>query len=276
MTRILKWALLCCFILIAACGRTLPVADELLVQSKKAVLVITASSLDPNAVVSLQKVLKSWKETDLTTYELIPETTSLDDEILSRILSKPYDYIIVIGNQLLQQASIYAEQAGRSKWVLLENAYSYEPSQSEWGRHTMLFAFPNDWLRQYWNGTILNLTRSGAVLAWVTDGRFPIPVVWAPSEEAETIIDTDLYRDTWFDQLSFLVKNNKPGRIVVCTPQDEERIARIGSLGVPVADLSKPTVSLDWDRIYSLLEIMMEKDTWQASVNAYPLEIISR
>jgi hypothetical protein len=271
-----KLGLLCCFILVAACGRTLPVADELLVQSKKAVLVVTAANLDPTAVDSLQKALQSWNETDMTTYEIIPNTVTLNDEILSHVQSKPYDYVFVIGNELLPQASVYAERASRSKWVLFEDAYSYDPSQSEWGSHAMLFAFPKDWLRQYWNGTILNLTDNGAVLAWVTDGRFPVPVTWSPSEEADAIINTDLYRDTWFDQLSFQVKSTKPERIVICTPQDEERIARIRSLGVSITDLSKPTVSLDWERIYGIVEAMMEKGSWQASVNAYPQEIISR
>jgi hypothetical protein len=271
-----KLGLLCCFILVAACGRTLPVADELLVKSKKAILVVTAGNLDPTAVDSLQKALKSWSETDMTTYEMIPDTEALNDEILTRVQSKPYDYVVIIGNKLLPQASIYAERAGGSKWVLLEDAYSYDPSQNEWGSHVMLFAFPKDWLRQYWNTTMLNLTDKEAVLAWVTDGRFPVPVTWSPSEEADAIINTDLYRETWFDQLSFQVKSTKPEQIVVCTPQDEQRMASIRSLGVTVTDLSKPAVSLDWERIYAMVEAMMEKGSWQASVNAYPQEIISR
>jgi hypothetical protein len=140
----------------------------------------------------------------------------------------------------------------------------------------MLFAFPKDWLRQYWNATVLNITENGTIPAWVTDGRFPVPVQWAPSEEAQSIVDTDLYRDTWLDQLSYLVGSNYTKRIVVCTPQTEERLNRIKSLGVPVTDLTKPVYSLQWECIYSQLGEMMEKDSWSASTNEYPMEIISR
>lgn len=264
---------LCCVLVLSACGHSLPTAGEELLRQKRAVLVISGAGLDDASRSRIDSVLQSWNHSYLITYEAMPKVEALDDAIFEQIQGKPYDYVFVVGNELLPAAAQMAARKTDSRWVLLQDRIG---SESYDAAHAMVWKFDRARLDQAWNGWVQEQVDAGAALEWITTQEAPVPVQWAPSEEADHILTIDLYGDAWFDQLTYQVKQNKPRWIVLYSPIAESALKKVRTLRIPIFDMtSSQSLALNWDLVWQQQLDMILNNSWKPGVYSYADEQVS-
>lgn len=264
----LKWIWLWCAILlsVSGCGKNLPVLTTEQLQNKMSVLVVSGSELPQPVADMLQKTLIAWRDQKQISFEWMVKTDSLSPEQLNKINERPYDYIIVLGHNVVANVLPSAKQITSRKWVLLDDMIGGSPDGVN-SSNILLKAVPADRIRSEWDEWVKQQQITGRGIEWVTNSSRPIPSDWAPSEEAETISLTDA--QGWYPQFQTQVRQHGPSWIVLYAPVDDAILQRMKNLQVPIMNIAATSLQLQWDAILAGLEQMMEKKTWAPGTQTY-------
>ncbi|UUZ85982.1 hypothetical protein LJK88_22625 [Paenibacillus sp. P26] len=264
----LKWIWLWCAILLSVSGRgkNLPVLTTEQLQNKMSVLVVSGSEPPRPVADMLQKTLIAWRDQKQISFEWMVKTDSLSPEQLNKINERPYDYIIVLGHNVVANVLPSAKQITSRKWVLLDDMIGGSPDGVN-SSNILLKAVPADRIRSEWDEWVKQQQITGRGIEWVTNSSRPIPSDWAPSEEAETISLTDA--QGWYPQFQTQVRQHGPSWIVLYAPVDDAILQRMKNLQVPIMNIAATSLQLQWDAILAGLEQMMEKKTWAPGTQTY-------
>ncbi|MEK8130162.1 hypothetical protein WMW72_19850 [Paenibacillus filicis] len=253
-------------ILCTACGKQIPKIDPALLQSKSSLLVVTDPTLSADARQRLQNALTEWRNTKQLAFEWIPDVTSLTAEQLDKIKTTAYDYVFVAGHSLVQSTLPQAEEITNRKWLMMDNQVLRQTLAVK-GSHITLKAVQESRLRSEWEEWVRQQIVSDRAIEWVTTSAYPIPSEWAPAEEAETIHLADA--EGWQQQFQFAVKAHRPAWIAAFAPLDAAQLQRLRSAQVPVVDMNKTIVDLQWNELLLSLQQTMSTGTWKPGLQPY-------
>jgi len=249
-----------------ACGKQIPDIDPALLQRKASLLVITEPSLSSDARQRLNNALTEWRTTKQLAFEWLTDVKSLSEEQLEHIRTGSFDYIVVAGHELVQATLPQAEAVEGPKWLLLDDRILRQ-SLTVKGSHISLKAVQEDRLRQEWDEWVRQQIVSERPIEWVTISAYPVPSEWAPAEEAETIHLADA--EGWASQFQFAVKAHRPSWIVAFAPLDAAQLQRLRAVQVPVVDINKTTLELQWNELLLSLQAMMNSGSWTPGPRPY-------
>jgi hypothetical protein len=114
------------FILLTACGHTIPTASIDLIKQKKSILVLTTPSLDKSVQTQLVQTFNTWKQTELITFEWVQQVNIVDDLLINKINQTPYSYVIVLGTDLKPTTLEAAAKTQDRRWIMLSDATQIE------------------------------------------------------------------------------------------------------------------------------------------------------
>ncbi|NHN28314.1 hypothetical protein [Paenibacillus agricola] len=268
-----KWIILvvCLLLVLGGCGKSIPAINPALLDSKMSVLLISKPNLAEATVSTLTATLLSWRDTHHISFDWMANTEALQEQQLTQIKSMPYNYIIVIGNDLNRQILPLATTLTEKKWFFLDDAIatvdpSLQATNVSWKQTDEGF------MEKQWNEWVKQQQVLGKSIEWVTMSSKPIPSLWAPSEEAETISLTDA--QGWFPQFQNQVKQHGPSWIALYAPVDAASLQRIKALKVPIMDMASTSIEVQWSIILPALQQTMSNNLWAAGIQSYtPTEI---
>lgn len=240
-------------LLIGGCGRSLPAIDPELLASKKSVLVLTAASLADNEIKQLQDTAAAQAKERKIAMEFIAKTPSVTPELSSKIKSTAYDSIIAVGNELLPEAAETAKQAPNKRFVLLANGLSRPEWKEAPPPNVRVRGLDDSQKTAVWDEWVKLQKASGLNILWISRTSSPVPAAWAPSEEADRLLQLDVYpEDTWYPQLTYQARALPAHWLALYTPVEEAMLTRMRSLKIPVMDMSASlTAAYDWASILS-------------------------
>jgi predicted transcriptional regulator len=258
-------------LLISGCGKNIPDIDPALMQSKLSVLVITKTNLPDTTKTELQKTLISWRDAHHIAYDWMPDVAELQEPQLNKIKATSYNYIIIVGNALNRQVYPLASQLQDKRWVLLDDAVSSGQLPIT-DKHIIWKQSGEGLMEKQWGEWVKQQQVLGKAIEWVTASSNPIPSIWAPSEEAETISLSDV--EGWFTQFQTQVRQHGPDWVVIYSPLDSNTIQRIKNLRVPIMNIAATSMDLQWGAILTSLLQSIENNQWVSGIQFYnPLEI---
>ncbi|TBL77795.1 hypothetical protein [Paenibacillus thalictri] len=254
-------------LLLCSCGKNIPTitADQL--KSKHAVLMVTSAELSDSGKAAVQKALANWRQTQNISYEWVSGASELNDDIVGNIESVPYDYVLLVGSSLSQQALTVSAQYPDKKWMLFDDDMARQPAAAS-NANVMYKRTDPNLLQNDWNDWVQTQLQQGISMEWVTQTAKPVPSNWAPSEEADHIVYTDSAA-TWFSQLQFQAKQHGSGWIVLYGKVDNNALQRIKTLGIQVTNMSEGKVEMNWDDILSGALDMIASSKWNPGIQQY-------
>jgi len=259
-------------LLVTGCGnRGIPAIKQELMDKKMSVLMLTSASLSDPAKQSVSQALLQWRDANQIAFDWVKDLQTMDESVVAKLKSRPYDYIYVIGNELLPTADpLIGQNLTNGKWTLMQS--QLDPSASgAGGAETKAAVYQIDptkidTLKNQWVGGVL---ASNSSVEWVTRADRPIPSAWAPSEEADHIVLLD-NNQQWFQQLSFQTKQHASSWIIFNAPTDAAHIQKAKTIGVSVMDLTDAlSADLDWPSILNNRLSGMLQHSWQAGAAKY-------
>lgn len=256
--------------LLCSCGKHIPAITQEELNQQHAVLMITPPQLSGAALSSVQKALLSWRQTQNISYEWIQDTAQFRDDMIQKMNSVPYDYIIVMGKSLIAQAHPLAGQISDKKWIFLDDGFSANGLDSN-GGNVAYRSISANLLQTQWSDWVHTQQQQGAEMEWVTDTSKPIPSAWAPSEESDHIVYTDS-GSAWFKQLTFQVQQHNPKWIVLFTNVDAPGMQRLKSLNIPIMNMAADKIDMNWDLILNDTSNMISKNQWRSGLQPYTNE----
>jgi predicted transcriptional regulator len=270
-----KWitAILSLFILVmtSACGKNIPDIDPVLMQSKLSVLLVTKANLADSTKAELQNTLNSWRDEHHIAYDWMPDVAALQEQQQVQIKSVPYNYIVVIGNELSRQVYPLASQLKDKKWILLDDAVS-SGQQPINDKHIIWKQSGEGFMEKQWGEWVKQQQVLGKRIEWITDSSNPIPSLWAPSEEAETISLSDA--DGWFPQFQLQLKQHGPDWVAIYSPLDPNMLQRVKNLRVPIMNIAATSMELQWNTQLSSILQSIENNQWTSGQQEYTLQEI--
>ncbi|MGO4500460.1 hypothetical protein AB4114_31805 [Paenibacillus sp. 2RAB27] len=257
--------------LLAGCGnRGIPVIKQELLDQKMSVLMLSSSGLSASAKDVLGQTLKNWRDGNSIAYEWVKDLNALDDNVDSKLKSKTYDYIYVVGNELFPSANEkMALGLTTGKWTFLQSQPFTEGSAITVNEQASLLQLDLQQMETMKNKAIQDLLFQNAVIEWVTQSERPIPSAWAPSEEADHIVLLN-NNNQWFQQLTFQVHQHRAAWVIFYSPVSEDQLQRAKSLGVSVMDFAGAlSADLNWTQIFDNRLAMMKTHAWQKGIQNY-------
>ncbi|OAS21668.1 hypothetical protein [Paenibacillus oryzisoli] len=258
-------------LLLASCGnRGIPVIKQELLDQKMSVLMLSSSGMPASAKDVLGQTLKNWRDADSIAYDWVKDLNAVDDNVVSKLKTKTYDYIYVIGNELFPSANeTMALGITTSKWTFIQSQPWAVGSAVSVNEQASLLQLDLQQMETMKNKAIQDLLLQNAVIEWVTQSDRPIPSAWAPSEEADHIVLLN-NNNQWFQQLTFQVHQHRATWVIFYSPVSEEQLQKTKSLGVSVMDFSGAlTADLNWTQIFENRLAMMKTHTWQKGIQNY-------
>jgi hypothetical protein len=257
-------------LLLTACGtRGIPAIREDILVNKYAVLMITSDKLSDSAKQTVAAKLMDWRNTHQIAFEWIQNLPSIDETIRKSIQAKQFDYIYVIGTGLFPTAIQAAEQDKDSKWSLLQDQWENPQNTIIDSDNLALWQIDPKQVDDLKNNWVNQLLAQKESVEWVTMAEYPIPSVWAPSEEADHIVLLNNNGD-WFNQLVHQTRLHGSSRILFHAPVDPSFVQKAKTIGVPVVDLSASLeTDLNWDAILESRLTNMTQRSWNKGVHVY-------
>jgi hypothetical protein len=270
--RYMLGLLLLTFIVTGCGNRGIPVIKQELLDKKLSVLMLTSASLSDTAKQSVGAALQKWRDSNLIAYDWMKDLNTLDDNIITKLKGRTYDYIYVIGNELLPSANeLIRQNVSVSKWTLMQNQLDVNgnTNANTNANQASFYQIDPNQVESLKNKWITDLLTQHSSVEWVTRADYPIPSAWAPSEEADHIILLD-NNGQWFQQLAFQTRQHSSNCIIFYAPTDTAHIQKAKTLGVPVMDINGAlTAELDWGTILSNRLQNMTQKTWQTGGSVY-------
>ncbi|MDR6552750.1 hypothetical protein [Paenibacillus qinlingensis] len=255
---------------LASCGnRGIPAIKQELLDQKMSVLMLSSAGLTPPAKEAIGQALKSWRDANSIAYDWVQDLNALDENVVSKLKTKSYDYIYVVGNELFPSANeTMALGLSASKWTLLQSQPFAGGSAGAVNEQAAVLQLDPQQMETLKNNAIQNLIFQNTVIEWVTQPDRPIPSVWAPSEEADHIVF--LNNTQWFQQLTLQVHQHHATWVVFYNPVEEAQLQRAKNLGVSVLDYTGAlTADLNWKQVLDNRLAMMKTHAWQKGVQTY-------
>lgn len=256
--------------LLAGCGtRGIPVIKQEVLDQKMSVLMLTTAGLTASAKQALGQTLKSWRDANSIAYDWVKDLNALDDSVVSKLKTKSYDYIYVVGNELFPSANeTMSLGLSTSKWTFLQSQPFVEGSAVTVNDQASMLQLDTQQMESLKNKAIQDLLFQNVTIEWVTQSDRPVPSDWAPSEEADHIVL--LNNSQWFQQLTFQVHQHHAAWVIFYSPVDEAQLQKAKSLGVSVMDFSGAlTADLNWTQILDNRLAMMKTHAWQKGIQNY-------
>ncbi|MEW9697653.1 hypothetical protein [Paenibacillus sp. SI8] len=256
---------------VTGCGnRGIPVIKQELLDKKISVLMLSSVSLSDSAKQSIGTALQQWRDSNLIAYDWVKDLTTVDGDVVIKLKERTYDYIYVIGNELLPSANeVIQQQGSSSKWTLMQSQLDVNGIASANGSQTSLYQIDPQAVERLKNQRISELLAQRVSIEWVTTADHPIPSAWAPSEEADHIVLLD-NNEQWFGQLSFQTKQHLSSWIIFYVPTDTAHVQKAKTIGVSVMDTSNSlSAELDWGVILSNRLQAMIQHSWQSGGSVY-------
>lgn len=257
--------------LLASCGnRGIPVIKQELLDQKMSVLMLSSAGIPSSAKDVLGQTLKNWRDTDSIAYDWVKDLNAVDDNVVSKLKTKSYDYIYVIGNELFPSANeTIALGITTSKWTFMQSQPWAAGSAVSVNEQASLLQLDLQQMETMKNTAIQDLLFQNAVIEWVTQSDRPVPSAWAPSEEADHIVLLN-NNTQWFQQLTFQVHQHRAAWVIFYSPVSEEQLQKAKSLGVSVMDYSGAlTADLNWTQIFENRLAVMKTHAWQKGIQNY-------
>ncbi|WP_240417601.1 hypothetical protein [Paenibacillus periandrae] len=250
---------LCILFVLGGCGKNIPAIDPAVLESKVSVLIISKEHISDAAKSTLQNTWISWRDSHHIAFEWMADTAVLKEPQITALKTRPYTYIIVIGNELTRQVAPIASTLPDKRWVLLDDTVSVDnPPVTD--KHIVWKQTGQGFMDKQWDEWVKQQQILGKSIEWVTVGARPIPSLWAPSEEAETIGISDA--EGWFPQFQNQVRRHGPSWIAVYSPLDASTLQRVKNLKVPVIDMTAVSIELQWSTLLSSILQSIETRTW--------------
>ncbi|NOU93362.1 hypothetical protein GC093_09050 [Paenibacillus sp. LMG 31456] len=266
------WLIFICLALfISACGKNMPTISPQLLQSKQSVLVITKTDLNEQTAAVVQKTLLAWRDSQHIAFEWFPNVAALENPLVDKIKTSPYDYIIVIGNTLTSEAVSHAAAMPDKKWILLDDAISLSAVPIS-GDQIVWKQTGQGFMEKQWQEWVKQQQVIGKRLEWVTVSTNPIPSMWAPSEEAEYISLSDA--EGWYAPFQSQVRQHGPDWLVVYSPLEPAVLQRMKALQVPIMNISSTTINVQWETVMTAVLDQLQKQ-WTPGVQVYRNEEIT-
>lgn len=221
----------------SGCGRTLPAIDAETLAQKKAVLVLADDSLTGEETAQIEKAASEKAAADHISLEFVAKTSTNPDALSSTIRANHYDSVIAAGNGLVAPLAELAQKEPKLHFVLLGNGLSAPSGSPAASGNTYIKKLDESGKNTVWNDWVQLQKASGMNVLWVSRTDAPVPSEWVPSEEADKLLQLDIYPgDTWFPQLTYQAAAAKANIIALYTPVDEAILNKIRSLKLPVTD----------------------------------------
>ncbi|WP_143101053.1 hypothetical protein [Paenibacillus sp. 1_12] len=257
---------LCILFVLGGCGKNIPAIDPALLESKVSVLIISKEQISDTTKSTLQNAFLSWRDSHHIAFDWMADTAVLTDLQITALKNRPYTYIIVIGNELNRQVWPIAASLPSKKWILLDDTVSVDnPPITD--KHIVWKQTEQNFMEKQWEEWVKQQQVLGKSIEWVTIGSKPIPSLWAPSEEAETISLSDA--EGWFPQFQNQVRRHGPSWIAVYSPLDANSLQRVKNLKVPVVDMTAVSIELQWGNILTSILQTIESKAWVNGSLAY-------
>jgi basic membrane lipoprotein Med (substrate-binding protein (PBP1-ABC) superfamily) len=261
--------ILCILIILGGCGKNFPAIDPTLLDSKLSVLIISKQNLSDSTKATLQQTFISWRDTDHIAFDWMADQTALQEQQIATMKSMPYNYIMVIGNELNRQIAPIASTIPDKRWILIDDEAS-EGNAPINDKHIVWKQTGQGFMEQQWAEWVKQQQVLGKRIEWITVSTNLIPSVWAPSEEAETISLSDA--QGWFSQFQTQVKQHGPSWIATYSPLEASDLQRVKNLRVPVIDISATSIELQWSVILNSVLQAMQKNEWKSGIQAYGVQ----
>lgn len=250
---------LCILFVLGGCGKNIPAIDPALLESKVSVLIISKEHVSDSTKSTLQNTFISWRDSHHIAFDWMADTAVLKEAQITALKTRPYTYIIVIGNELTRQVLPIATALPDKKWILLDDTVSGDnPPITD--KHIVWKQTGQGFMDKQWDEWVKQQQILGKSIEWVTVGARPIPSLWAPSEEAETIGVSDA--EGWFPQFQNQVRRHGPSWIAIYSPLDASFLQRVKNLKVPVIDMTAVSIELQWGTLMTSILQTIETQTW--------------
>ncbi|WP_141692580.1 hypothetical protein [Paenibacillus pectinilyticus] len=260
--------------LLAGCGnRGIPVINQDMLNQKISVLVLSSASVTASASDPISQALNTWRDANGIAYEWVKDLTVLDDNVVSKLKTKSYDYIYVVGNELFASANETMKLGlSSSKWTFLQSQPFAEGSAVVLDNQASLLQVDTQQMETMKNKWIQDLLFQNVAVEWVTQSTRPIPSAWAPSEEADHIVLLD-NNPQWYQQLVFQINQHRASWVIFYSPADPAQIQKAKSIGVSVMDFSGAlSADLNWTQILDNRLAIMKAHSWQSGTQNYNLQ----
>jgi hypothetical protein len=219
---------------------------------------------------TLAQTLNIWKQSDLIAYEWIQQVNIVDEFLLNKINRTAYSYILVIGNELVPTALTAATKALDKRWILLPDALNLKANAETLPDNVALYSIDPSFLSAQWDEWVKRQNDAKQSIQWITRLSEPIPVNWAPSEEADHIMQIDLLQDAWFTQLEFQVKNIQAKWIVLYTSLEPASLQKIKSLNIPIVDMKENNAMVwNWEAVMAEQLKFIQVNGFQKGIHHY-------
>lgn len=250
---------LCILFVLGGCGKNIPAIDPALLESKISVLIISNENVSDSTKSTLHNAFISWRDSRHIAYDWMADTAVLTEAQITALKTRPYNYVIVIGNDLNRQILPIAASIPTKKWILLDDSVTVDHTPIA-DKHIVWKQTGQGFIEKQWEEWVKQQQVLGKTMEWVTVGAKPIPSLWAPSEEAETISLSDA--EGWFPQFQNQVKKHGPNWIVIYSPLEASSLQRVKNLKVPVVDMTAISIELQWNAILTSLLPTIESNAW--------------
>jgi hypothetical protein len=240
-------------LLLGGCGRSLPAIDAEVLAAKKSILILTAASLSENEIKALQTVSAAKAKENRIALEFVAKTPSLTQDLFTKIDSVPYDSVIAIGNELHQEVAAAAQRAPDKRFVLLGSGLTKSVINGALPANVLVKRLDESKKLTIWDDWVKLQKASGLNILWISKTSAPVPVSWVPSEEADRLLNMDVYTgDTWYSQLTFQAQALPAHWLALYSPVEDTALTRMRNLKIPVMDMSASlTTAYNWETILS-------------------------
>lgn len=268
--RLLLTILITSLILIS-CNRIIPAASPDLLKEKKSLLLVTAASVSKEETDLIGKTLQASALSEQIAFEWVAQASGFDAELSARVKTKPYDRVIVIGDELFSGAVEAAKAAQDKQFSLYQASHAPFSAAVPELPNLKLVALNGSGFTAQWDDWVRSQRELGANILWINRSQAPVPSAWAPSEEAEAIFSIDLYPDNeWFPQLSFQARSIQANWIVLYTSLEPAVINRIKTLRIPIMDMNGGIkVEYEWKTIVQNELRSLKSADWQPGTAWY-------
>lgn len=263
-------------LLLSACGRSIPQPDEQQLAAKRSLLVLAAPSVNEADAAKLKAELTRARSADHMAFEWQANVAAIDNAVITRIKTVPYDRIVVIGSELIEGGIAAAKQTPQRNWTLLADTVA-DPSAAVGNEaNVALYIAERSGLDKMWNDWVAEQTAAGRTFEWISDTAHPVPVTWAPSEEADHIVMLDLYGSYWFQQLSAQASMHRPSWLVTLVPLQPADEQKLQTLRVPIMNMAQDArLVFDWVHVLNSQLQEIKDDRWKQGVTVYGPDMLA-
>lgn len=240
-----------CLFALAGCGnRGLPEIKPEVMANKHAVYLVTSSKLKDDQS-KIKDVLERWHQDKQLIFDWKQNADNWNEELAEQIKAKPYDYVYVMGDSLLEGAAMQAETYKQTKFILLQNKPNTAMAQTvpKTSDNIQLVEIDQKNLDNQMESWVKLHNKLGDSIIWLTVKDKAIPKEWNISNERDRVVylDTD---DKWLDKVKQQAAKYRPNWVVLYAGVDEAKKSQLKAQNLPLIDTSSSfSAEMRWDAV---------------------------